>query len=82
MDRLGRSLRFYHLEFDKKPFLVVSWHTSTFRGGDILSDFKELSFCGPCGPWLFYLKKLQVKISQYLHGLILECNIGKVTNRH
>ncbi len=47
VDRIGRALWFYFLEllaiFD--GFLTQS---RVFRGGADLSDFRELSFCGPC----------------------------------
>ena len=48
VDWFGRSLQFCHLEFD------CWWFYGTFpcfRRG-IYSDFRELSFCGPCGPCL------------------------------
>ncbi len=38
-----------------KPFLMVSWHIPMFLirgGGEILSDFRELSSFGPCGPFI------------------------------
>ncbi len=48
-DRFGRFLLFCYLEFDKEAisdgFMVAQSHV--FRGGGILSDFRELSFCGP-----------------------------------
>ncbi len=49
--RFERSIRFCHLEFDKKgisdDFMA---HVRVFRGGElILSDFKYVSFCGPRG---------------------------------
>ena len=48
----GRSLRSCHLEFDKEAisdgFMA---HSCIFNGGRvwILSDYRELSFRGPCG---------------------------------
>ena len=32
VDGFGRSLRFCHLEFDEKAFLIVSWHIPVFLG--------------------------------------------------
>ncbi len=49
--RFRCSLRFCHLEFDKKAITDVFMPFSRFLGGEeglILSDFRELSFFGPC----------------------------------
>ncbi len=43
MDRFGRSLRFAIYNLTRKPFLMVA-------GVNIRSDFRELGYCGPCGP--------------------------------
>ncbi len=53
-----RSLRFCHIGFDKKAISdgCRSEKSSISWGFRILSDFKELSSCGPCGPGFFLLK--------------------------
>ena len=56
VDRLVRSLLFYHLEIDKKAISDGSRSKNSRypwkggRRGSISIDFKELSFCGPCEP--------------------------------
>ena len=65
VDRFRHSfLRFCHLELDKEDisndFMADS---RVFKGEGvlILCDFRELSFCGPCGPrFLFYLFYLSI----------------------
>ena len=54
MDRFGRSLRFCNIEFETKAISVgYMAHSRVLGGGGgILSDFRELSFCGPCEPYL------------------------------
>ena len=46
VERFGRSLRFYNIEYDKEA--ISDGRRSV--GFWILSDFRELSLCGPCGP--------------------------------
>ncbi len=56
VDQFGRSFRFYHLEFDTEA-ISNGWSSENSGNGRwfwILSNFRELSFCGPCGP-CFYL---------------------------
>ncbi len=46
----------------KKPFLMFLWHFRVFRGrGLILSDFRELSFCGPSEP-CFLLRNIKTSL--------------------
>ena len=49
---LERSLRFCHLESDKEAIMIVVGVKMPGIGGGfvIVSDLRELSFCGPCGP--------------------------------
>ena len=47
--RFKRSLRLCHLEFDKEASSNGCRRTGIGGGFWILSDFRELSFCGPCG---------------------------------
>ena len=51
VDRFGRSLRVFHLEFDKEAISDnCRSKNARYRWGiQILSDFSELSFCGPFG---------------------------------
>ena len=51
-NRFWRSLRFCHLGFDRKPFLMFAGVKMPGICGRfwILSHFRELSFGGPCGP--------------------------------
>ena len=49
VDQFGLSLRFCHLEFDKEAISdCFMTHFCVLEGGYILSDFRKLSFCGPC----------------------------------
>ena len=72
VDRFGRSLQFYHLQFDKEAisdgFMADA---GVFKGGEdglYLSDFRELSFSGPCGT-CFLLIALSLEIT---HITIIE----------
>ena len=51
-DRFGRSLQVRHLEFDKKTVFFL-----------ILSDFRELSSCGPCRP-CFHVTYAYIQIGE------------------
>ncbi len=56
-DQFGRSLQVCHLEFDDEAITDSRSENSRYRGGGrggflILSNFRELSFCGPFGPCL------------------------------
>ena len=55
MDRFGLSLWFCHPNLIKKPFLMVVGVKEPGISGfyKILSDFRELIFCGPCRPRYF-----------------------------
>ncbi len=59
VDRFERSLRFCHLEFDKKEAISDGCRSENLGIGRrfwILSDFRQLNFCGPCGTWfILYL---------------------------
>ena len=56
VDLFGRSFGFATYNLIRKLFLMVSWlNYRVFRRVRILSDFIELSFCGPC----FGVKKVQ-----------------------
>ncbi len=48
VDQFECSLQFCHIEFDEE---VISDGFRVFMEGEglILSEFRELSFCGPCG---------------------------------
>ncbi len=54
VDRFGCSVRFCYLEFDKEAISDGCRSENAVIGGGlcILSDFRALSFCGPCGPCL------------------------------
>ncbi len=73
-DQFGCPLWFCHLEFDKEAIFMVSWHKPVILERDlILSYFKELSFCGPCGPCClgFFIYKILLKgvcQSKYLYS--------------
>ena len=53
-DGFGRSLRLCYLIFDKEAISDGCKMERPDIGGGlkILSDFRELSFCGPCEPCL------------------------------
>ncbi len=55
VDRFGHSLRFCHLEFEIEANSDNCRRGNAGIGGGfwILSKFRELSFCGPCGTCLF-----------------------------
>ena len=61
VDRFGRSLRFCHLEFDMEAisdgFMV---HIRVLGEGMIFSNYRELSFYGPSGPYFYYMFPLLV----------------------
>ncbi len=61
MVRIGRSLRFCHLEFYKQ---AISDVFKVFLGRG-RGDFSELSFCGPCKPCF-------ILISKYLYSMTFE----------
>ncbi len=48
LNRFGRSLWVYHLEFNKKAEVKMPDIDGGLR---ILCDFIELSYCDPFGPW-------------------------------
>ena len=71
VDRFKRSLRFGHLQFDQEAISRgFMSHSRVFRVSFILSDFRELSFCGPCGPC--YLKNDVGRFSPKLQSDPLE----------
>ncbi len=50
--------------FIKKLFMMFLWHIPVFleEGGLILSNFRELSLCGLCGPCFFiYFQPLSLR---------------------
>ncbi len=53
VDRFGRYFRFCHNEFDEKAIsggFMALLVLLVGGGGGSLSDFRELCFCGTCGP--------------------------------
>ncbi len=52
VDQFGQSLRCCHLEFDEEVISDCLMAHSRILEGEVvnLGDFRELSFCGLCGP--------------------------------
>ena len=63
MDRFVRSLRICHIEFNEEAILMVVEGKILGVLGSfwILSDFREMSFCGPCGHFLHKITKHEFK---------------------
>ncbi len=49
VDRFGRSLLFYYLEFVKKAISDGCSRENPDISGAVYTDFREMSFCGPRG---------------------------------
>ncbi len=64
VDLFGRSLQFCHLEFFREAIFVGYRSESGDIGGGfrIFNDFRELSFCCPCGPYFYFLILIPVHI--------------------
>ncbi len=60
MNLFGRSYVFFHPEFDKEAiYKCFMAYSRVFRGwGLILTEFRELSFCGPGGPCYVLIENL------------------------
>ena len=67
VDLFGRSLRFNHQDFDKEAISdgCRSEIPGIVRGFSTLSDFRDLSFCGPCELcFRIYCKLFKAKIEE------------------
>ena len=66
VDRFERSLRFCYLEFDMEAISdICRSENAQYRWGFcILSDFRQLSFCGPCGLFFIKIKQETIKLNK------------------
>ncbi len=64
VDWFGRFLRVCNLEFDREAILMVVGvkMAGIGEGFGILSNFRELRFCGPCGPCFNYSPLFQSQL--------------------
>ncbi len=63
---------FVNQNFIRNHFLIVAVVKTpvSIRGYRILSDFRELSFCGPCGPCFEIYLSFDVMIRVSFHNLL------------
>ncbi len=69
-DRFGCFYGIDTIYLIRKPFLMVTGVKMTqFGGGEILNDFRELSFCGSCGPCFWQYMPPVVRIWDVFIGV-------------